>query len=1706
MNTKKALAVLLTAAQIIEAASLIGAAEFPEDELTAADVKIEASELGEVTEDFGGAEEIGLIAPGDEQERVWVRRIELNMGGDVEGVPMETWDLSATVTPRYANNTEVRWWSDNEEVVRLIEDPDDNHHVTVVAVANGWSYVHCAATDRDGVEAGVNFHIDFQEDGIGGWEDYVSYGTHNYYRYTGHYSWFEAKRLAEEMGGYLATITSQEEMDAVNAIIDRDLWIGLTDEEEEGNWQWVTGEPFEYSNWSEGEPNDDSGVEEWVHVQGGGGWNDHKAYNDGVGGFILEVELPWIDIPDFIPSGALCSSAGEVFMEQDAASKSVGKMDLWLQLSEKWGTRGFDGEESWNIWQADDRKYCGTNTPFISVMELPEPTEITGFALRLAGDSSAWPGRLPDTFFIAFSNDLENWDLKVMGDSTFFTDVGDLVNYGYYVGDRGLSGTYRYVLFEMNHPVDRNSLEMQLGQVVLFTGDDVVASGVCGENITGNPEDDLTWTLEKDGLLTIRGNGDMFDYSPENPAPWAEYADQILTLYVDYNTTYIGHWGAYAFTGCDKMTFAEGLIRGGDIGAHAFEGVAVGNDITIDVGSIQEYAFANSGIGGKLTLGNGIGYINEGAFLECHNLHGELVIPANCSEINARAFEEAFDGNADENRLVIEAGDWDGSWDGNWENWESNGTNPLWIQDTAFYACRFGGGLYLPDRVQEVGNGAFDEAICWGELRLSNSLTGFGEGAFSNNNFDGDLEIPEGVTRINDYAFAYSSFNGGALIINEGLEEIGGWAFTETRFDSELSMPDSLRHICDRAFYGADFNGHELLLNEGLEAIDQFAFHGANFGGSLEIPASVNWIGNAAFCWSGFNGELTFHGNNVTVIQDHAFANVNWTGSLVIPESVTEIQNCAFDHEDGGNFYSAFNGTLTLPANLTTIGDCAFRSAGFSGTLTLGNGLTMISHWAFANMPNITGDLVIPDSVEWIGNSAFRGSSFDGTLTLGTENSHLWQIQNDAFRDCGNLHGDIVIPDSVTDLGGYVFFGDGGFTGSLIIGDGLGGLPEGAFPADFTGDLVIGNGIDYIPQHYFERFNFTGTLTIGDGVRNIDDWAFHRCQFTGHLTMGANVERIGRDAFSWSYGYTGLTLNEGLRVIEGAAFFNGDDGESGFRGDLVIPDTVDVIQWWAFDRTGFNGTLTLGEGLTFIGDYAFNYSGFGGGLTLPANLQHIGQHAFDGIHFVGDLVIPDQVGFIGDSAFSWAEIDTVTFNGYVDTIENEAFDCEGNLTTATFFGNAPANFGERVFNGAKPEFTIYYDPSTEGWSTPEWNGYPCYPIGGGVVIYEQPTDIRVTPGTSVTFHVGADGVAAYQWQYSANNGGSWRNVAAASSRTADYTMTAELRHNGYIYRCMLTDDRGNTVYTDEVLLTVSDEVLLTIISDPQDQNVTPGTVVHFIVEAEGKEPLNYQWQYSKNNGASWVNVVSAAGKQADYSLTAQLKHNLYLYRCKVTDADGNEAISGEARLIVEEETGITILTQPVPQTVTPGTVVHFIVEAEGNEPLTYQWQYSKDNGANWVSVTANSGKQADYILTAQLRHNGYLYRCVITDADGNEEISDEVRLTVAEEEALRITAQPSDTTVSVGSRAVFAISAEGVGTLTYQWQYSTNGGSSWVNVAAASGKTDCYTLTAQARHNGYMYRCIVTDSADGTSVTSDAATLTVTSASGNGFQPVLAAE
>ena len=110
-------------------------------------------------------------------------------------------------------------------------------------------------------------------------------GTKHRYRiYKGVRTWVEAKLFCEVLGGHLATLTTPEENDFVNNFMQDSgfttAYFGLSDEQRTGNWEWVTGEPFEYSKWNFGEPSRSAreryGMYFYKHTDAS--WNDSHFY------------------------------------------------------------------------------------------------------------------------------------------------------------------------------------------------------------------------------------------------------------------------------------------------------------------------------------------------------------------------------------------------------------------------------------------------------------------------------------------------------------------------------------------------------------------------------------------------------------------------------------------------------------------------------------------------------------------------------------------------------------------------------------------------------------------------------------------------------------------------------------------------------------------------------------------------------------------------------------------------------------------------------------------------------------------------------------------------------------------------------------------------------------------------------------------------------------------------------------------------------------------------------------------------------------------------------------------------------------------------------------------------------------------------------------------------------------------------------------
>lgn len=88
---------------------------------------------------------------------------------------------------------------------------------------------------------------------------------HNYYLLSAN-TWTAAEAESLTLGGHLATINNLAENEFVfnnfGMTGQYGLWIGLNDLANEGSFVWSSGEPFTYSNWAPGQPDNNNAVSE----------------------------------------------------------------------------------------------------------------------------------------------------------------------------------------------------------------------------------------------------------------------------------------------------------------------------------------------------------------------------------------------------------------------------------------------------------------------------------------------------------------------------------------------------------------------------------------------------------------------------------------------------------------------------------------------------------------------------------------------------------------------------------------------------------------------------------------------------------------------------------------------------------------------------------------------------------------------------------------------------------------------------------------------------------------------------------------------------------------------------------------------------------------------------------------------------------------------------------------------------------------------------------------------------------------------------------------------------------------------------------------------------------------------------------------------------------------------------------------------------
>ena len=140
-------------------------------------------------------------------------------------------------------------------------------------------------------------------------------------------NWTTANSTAQNsifngINGHLATITTAKENDFILGLLGNSSWFigGFQNpgtSEPLSDWQWVTGETWDYSNWNNNEPNN-AGEEDYLEIHGQlssypefyGKWNDLS--NSDIRGYIAEYDTVPIPGPAtiFLLGSGLIGLAG----------------------------------------------------------------------------------------------------------------------------------------------------------------------------------------------------------------------------------------------------------------------------------------------------------------------------------------------------------------------------------------------------------------------------------------------------------------------------------------------------------------------------------------------------------------------------------------------------------------------------------------------------------------------------------------------------------------------------------------------------------------------------------------------------------------------------------------------------------------------------------------------------------------------------------------------------------------------------------------------------------------------------------------------------------------------------------------------------------------------------------------------------------------------------------------------------------------------------------------------------------------------------------------------------------------------------------------------------------------------------------------------------------------------------------------------------
>ena len=301
----------------------------------------------------------------------------------------------------------------------------------------------------------------------------------------------------------------------------------------------------------------------------------------------------------------------------------------------------------------------------------------------------------------------------------------------------------------------------------------------------------------------------------------------------------------------------------------------------------------------------------------------------------------------------------------------------------------------------------------------------------------------------------------------------------------------------------------------------------------------------------------------------------------------------------------------------------------------------------------------------------------------------------------------------------------------------------------------------------------------------------------------------------------------------------------------------------------------------------------------------------------------------------------------------------------------------------------------------------------------NPTNQTVCAGSTTTFTAAASGspTPTVQWQVSTNGGGSFSDIAGATSTTLSFTATAGQNNNQY--RAVFTNT-CSTATTSAATLTVNTAPSVT--TNPTNQTACSGNTVSFSAAASGTPTPGLQWQVSTNGGGTFTNIGGATSSPLTGTAGSGNFLNGNQFRATFGNSCGN-ATTTAAMLTVNVAPSVT--TNPTNQTVCAGSTTTFTAAATGTPTPTVQWQVSTNGGGSFSDIAGATSTTLSFTATAGQNNNQY--RAVFTNTCSTATTT---AATLTVNIAPSVTTNPTSQTICSGSSVSFTAAASGSPTPT----------------------------------------------------------------------------